>query len=319
MSLLLKTDADFKILSASSSDEGEQDVAPELSVGQDLLDHIDSDERGAVETAIHEGIENGVDLVRCGVVRVVAGESGHRCSVTCSPSYDPGGRFIGSAVVITAVESRDTRIAELQARVLHQETLLHEIQHRVKNDMNFVHSLLSLHAHASDNAAVKSALLDAADRVVAVSRVYSQLHVNHELKAVDGHGIVRELVDGLMNAPVASSARIHLDSDEFSVPRRAAVSLGLIINELVANAVKHAGHENQVFTIHVTVRNHEKHTVRLTVRDDGPGFPEDVRRGERLGYGFTIIRALLDDNNGDVQLWNDQGAVAEVRLNLAEQ
>ena len=318
MSLLLQTDDQLRVISAlGCGDDGAPEPAAPAG-SESFLDRIDDRDREAVETAIRRGIEHSEDVVACGAPRVRDDQEMRPRTVTAALFFDRYRHFVGAAVTIADTAEAAGAVSELQARIQHQETLLHEVQHRVKNDMNFVQSLLTLQAHAAENASAKSSLLEAADRVLAVSRVYARLHFNHDVEIVDGKSLVHDLIHGLRESPLAASGDVLLESDDFAVPRRGAVSLGLILNELVTNAVKHGAHPSGASPIRVTIQNHAPRTVRITVHDRGPGFPEHILRGDGFGYGFTIIHALLDQNAETFHVWNDGGGVAEVRLAIAE-
>ncbi|MEX2444753.1 MAG: sensor histidine kinase [Alkalispirochaeta sp.] len=314
MPLLVKTDSQLNLLYRAGSDQARP-------VDGSLRDLIHPDDAPSVESTIRNGVRAGEDVVALDPCRLLEGSESRACTAAVSLFYDADGEFVGAALMLTESDSlsaagvgQESEVRKLQQRLQHQDALLREVQHRVKNDMSFVHSLLSLQANSAGNSMAKSALLEAADRVLAVGTVYSRLHQHHEVEAVDGQGLVNDLINGLGTGSIPPSVRLTVECEKFTLPRRAAVSLGLIVNELVTNAAKYAVHESEDAEIRVAVSNHEGYAIRITVRDHGPGFPDHIRRGEGFGYGFTIIEALVEQDDGALRVWNDGGAVAEVRL-----
>ncbi|MFW5695738.1 MAG: sensor histidine kinase [Alkalispirochaeta sp.] len=314
MHLLLKTDAQLNLIAGSGVLHGVMFEHVTRAGHHHLLDLFSEHAGCSVRSVIHEAVIAGRDGVTCDVCHLAVDSAHHPCTATVSLFYTPAGDFVGAAVLLEERDPPESEIDRLYRHLQHQEALMHELRHRVKNDMNFVHSMLSLQARTAEHAHVRSSLLQAADRVLAVNHVYSRLHGNHDSDTVDGGRLVDELIDGLRGTSIPDAVRVVCRCDHFTLAPRAAVSLGLIINELITNAVKYAIPENRGVSLQVSVTNHEHNTVRIVVRDPGPGFPEHICRGEGYGYGLTIIQALIEQEDGTLKVWNDGGGVAEVQM-----
>ncbi len=192
------------------------------------------------------------------------------------------------------------RTASLQAaltqrdEVLAQKDLLmREVNHRIKNSLQLVSSLLSLQSQGSGNPETRASLAEAGRRVHAVSDIHQLLYKVDDVQVVPFHDYLTTLCRDLERSALADSNgwRLDLAVQPVEVPTDQAVPLGLIANELLMNAVKHAypGDGPKPIAVELT---HVDHSVRLTVEDQGVGLPEgfDWRRSRSLG--MRLVHAL---------------------------
>lgn len=206
----------------------------------------------------------------------------------------------------------------LQADLRERELLVSEVHHRIKNDMSFVKALLSLQASRSDTPRTAAALNEASQRVAVMSQIYERLYRSDSFREVELRPLVEQIIGDFRARGVLPPDAVKLVVEPVSVPTRVSVAVGVILNELVTNAVKYAFAQTATPRIVVTVRTDEDEGVlELTVADNGDGMPDDVVDGRRLGYGLTIARALAEQHNGSLDLHNDDGAMAVARLSHA--
>jgi two-component sensor histidine kinase len=145
-----------------------------------------------------------------------------------------------------------------------------------------------------------------------MARVYERLRGLGELSKVRIADVVEGLIAELRDSLVPRDVAVHTTVDPVTLPARLAVSLGIIVNELITNAVKYAFGDGEK-EITVNLRRADQEGIQLVVRDTGAGFPPEVLSGERQGYGLTIARALVDQHQGTMALSNaDGGHVAIV-------
>src|SRR5205807_8773463 len=181
----------------------------------------------------------------------------------------------GVLVMSIVRDITDRRRAEelIQASLREKEALLREIHHRVKNNLQITSSLLRLQASKIADAAVRQLLRESQDRIRSMALVHEMLYRSQDLARVDFPQYVRELVPQLFrsyNAGGRVRYRVELDEIVFGVDL--AVPCGLIINELVANALKHAfpGDRRGEICVRMSL---EQDRYWLSVEDDGVGFP----------------------------------------------
>ncbi len=222
-------------------------------------------------------------------------------------------RVIGTHTDITERKRNEERIKEL---LTEKETLLREVHHRIKNDMNFVRSLLSLQANEAKSEEVRDSLDEASNRVSVMGRVYERLYRGGTFRRVQLHELVEELVADLKSSSIPARIPVETEIDELTISTRESVSIGIIVNELLTNSVKYAADHSPEPRVELALRESEEGKVTLLLRDNGPGLPERVLRKEELGFGLTIVSALVEQHDGTLAMRNEGGAVVEATLTL---
>ena len=204
-------------------------------------------------------------------------------------------------------ESRD-RLAVLAAQ---QAILLREVNHRVANSLQLITSLIEMQARRVADPAAQLMLRQAAERVEAVTMVHRRLYTgdNVEFVEMDDYlaGLVDELeratqtADGLIAGDCAGPRRIELQADPLRVETDKAVPLGLIVNELVTNALKYAYPTDRPGQVRVHLRRAGE-ALQLTVEDDGIGYPEEDAAPKGSGLGSVIVGSMARTLHATVAL-----------------
>jgi two-component sensor histidine kinase len=191
--------------------------------------------------------------------------------------------------------SRD-RYAALAAE---REVLLREVNHRVGNSLQIIASLLHLQANSSDDNDVKAALSNAMGRVAAVAQVHRRLYTSHDLNSVLLNQYLEALLEDLRRSAEGNRmSRLTLKAESIEIDPDRAVAIGIIVNELVMNAVKYA-YPDGPGPIHVRlIANADK--FELSVTDDGVGL--NVKINPRsTGMGQRIVNAMASKLNACVE------------------
>ena len=186
--------------------------------------------------------------------------------------------------------SRD-RFAALAAE---REVLLREVNHRVGNSLQIIASLLHLQANAATREDVKAALTNAMGRVAAVAQVHRRLYTSHDLKSVVLNQYLESLLDDLRRSAEGNRmSRLTLSAEPIEIDPDRAVAIGIVVNELVMNAVKYA-YPDGSGPIHVELTT-ERDDVVLSIADDGVG-ENDSEAGNSdprsTGMGQRIVSAM---------------------------
>lgn len=227
-------------------------------------------------------------------------------------------RVLGTHTDITRIkESEQSGLAEAtQAMevIRTKDLLMHEMHHRIKNDLNLIRSLFSLQASSARNAETRKVLSEAGNRVTAIARIYESLYHGDDLQFVRVGPLVSTIVRDLRSGVAAGTVEIELEIEDCAVPRRASISVGLIVNELVTNALKYSRGGDKPSTLTISVSPKDHRTIALTVRDDGPGFPEEVLSGGTHGFGLMVVKALAHQHGGTARITNDPGARIDITL-----
>jgi PAS domain S-box-containing protein len=240
-----------------------------------------------------------------------------------SAVHDHDGVFRAFMAVIVDITERKQKEQEIRDLLRRKEQLVREVQHRVKNDMGLLRSLLNLQADRAEPGPARESLEEASDRLLVLSRVYERLHHGSGNRAVEGKELVGQLLNDLESSTLGESVRVSQDIDEIMICDRDSVSIGLIVNELVTNSAKYASRSGAPVHVTVRVKAMPEDGLAISVGDDGPGFSRAVLEGRDYGYGLTVVRELSLQHGGRMRLVNGPGAqvhiegLLEGRLTLA--
>ena len=195
-----------------------------------------------------------------------------------------------------------------------KELLLKEIHHRVKNNLQITSSLLRLQAAKIPDAAVRQVLRESQDRIRSMALVHEMLYRSQDLARVDFPQYVRALVPQLFRSyNPGGRIRYRVEIDEIVFGVDLAVPCGLIINELVANALKHAFPGDRRGEICVRMRL-DQDRYRLSVEDDGIGFPAGLDVSQTGTLGLQLVRTLTEQIGGRLQEKTGQGTAFVIDL-----
>jgi two-component sensor histidine kinase len=205
----------------------------------------------------------------------------------------------GAANILGMAIERQRYERHLKAALDRHQVLLKEISHRVKNSLQIVSSMLHLQASTVDDDGLAAQLAEASSRVSAVGRAYERLAYDADVENIDLGSYLRAVCADAISA--SSNCKLHFDSEDgIWLYADRAISLALIVNELVTNAIKYAfsnRHEGHVF---VRLVRHDANTALVSVRDDGIGLPPDFDLGMGKGLGMRIVTALAKQLGADI-------------------
>lgn len=182
----------------------------------------------------------------------------------------------------------DSRTQELTQALEQKTALLHEVDHRVKNNLQLISSLLLLQNRREKDPSVKNSLRGILERVNAIATVHRRLFQSSDVERFDVSAFVRDLVADMTGAANREEIQVRLDLERVDVAASKAAPLALIISELFSNALRHAFPEGRagVILVSITRLNDE---FRIEIADDGVGLPEQAKSS---GFGLTIVQLL---------------------------
>jgi PAS domain S-box-containing protein len=198
-----------------------------------------------------------------------------------------------------------------------KEILLHEVNHRVENSLTTIIRLFSTvrrHSGLKKHSISKSLMTDMISRMKGLKSVHSFLS-DFEWNPVPLSELSNRIITSSLEIlPSNKQVTIEISPSSVRVSPEQAHNLGLVLNELVANTVKHTMSDRN--TGHITVHiARVGDTVHFEFRDDGPGCPDDVLRFDRHNVGLYLVQKIVrKDLNGKFAIYNDQGIVAELRF-----
>lgn len=184
-----------------------------------------------------------------------------------------------------------------------KELLLKEVHHRIKNNMNVISSLLTLQSDAVPEPGA-SALRDAAGRVASMTLLYDKVYRLESYESVHVEEYLAALVDEIVAAfPNREGVVVEKNLEDFRLPFRGMYEVGIVMNEIVTNAMKHA-FVSGAGTLRIIARI-EGEYAWFSVEDDGVGLP--IEAGQSGGFGMTLVRTLMESLGGELQVESGRG------------
>jgi PAS domain S-box-containing protein len=214
------------------------------------------------------------------------------------------------ARVAARTKELETANNRLEGLVAEREMLLTEVNHRAKNSLAIAASLLRIQGRRQQDRAVRALFEEAQDRLTAMARVHDLLSKSERTQRVDVATYVRDLCDALR--PITENDdRIRLEAtieDGILVDADTAVPLGIVLTELITNAVKYAFPVPRSGTIYTKLQLGQPGWAEVLIRDDGIGMSH-LREGS-LGYG--LVRSLVEQIRGEINIRSDAGVTVTI-------
>jgi two-component sensor histidine kinase len=204
---------------------------------------------------------------------------------------------------------------QLRTSLKEKEVLLREIHHRVKNNLQIISSLLNLQASYIKDQATVEIFQESQHRVKSMALVHETLYQSKDLAVIDFAQYTRQLTGYLLSAyGVTSEVEVRIDFDRMLLNSDTAISCGLIINELVSNALKHAFPSETGRTAEIHIDLHlDNHQVTLAVSDNGIGFPPEIDFRQTETLGLQLVNLLVaDELEGEIELDRNKGATFKI-------
>jgi len=201
---------------------------------------------------------------------------------------------------------------EIQKQNIENKTLLNEVHHRVKNNLQVVSSLMNLHSEKCENEKDKAIFTNCKDRIMAMSIIHEQLYKKENLSSIKLSSYLEEICYTLSIAyNIQTKIKFNLSIQEVSLNLERTIPFGLILNELLVNAVKYA-YPNTNGIIDITITEINK-IVKIVVADYGVGFDLNKKTDS---LGNELVETLIDQLDGELNIVsNNNGTVCTILFN----
>jgi PAS domain S-box-containing protein len=293
---------------------------PEQEHGEGWLELVHPEDRGPCLNAFGEAAKagNAFELE----FRLLRYDGRYRWVVIRGvPRFHPGnGQYIGHIGYCIDITHYRTQSDELRASLLEKEVLIKEVHHRVKNNLQVVCSILSLQAASATEPWTLQLFREAEQRVMSIALIHEQLYMSENLALLDLGDYLRRVANHLMQCyrRELGEVTIRVDSDSILLPIDIAQPCGLIVHELVSNALKYAFPNRREGEVLVRICREESNLILMTVRDTGIGLPDDFDISKTDTLGLQIVGALTQQLGGTLKLYKKPMTAIDISFTVKD-
>jgi two-component sensor histidine kinase len=227
------------------------------------------------------------------------------------------GAPVGLSGVLEDITERKQSEERIHASLNEKVILLKEIHHRVKNNLQIIHSLLNMQSRKMRDPAALAAIRESQNRVRTMALIHERLYMSANLSEIDFREYITQLTHELYSSYGADPDRIRpeLELGNVKLDVDSAIPCGLIVNELISNSLKHGFPDFRRGAIRIKLETAADGTVHLEVGDTGAGLPEgmDFRKTESLG--LQLVCTLVDQLRGTIRLGRRRGTDFIIEFN----
>ena len=226
-----------------------------------------------------------------------------------TPLRDARGKVVGLQGIHTDITERKQAEEAIRASLEEKTVLLKEVHHRVKNNLQIVISLLRLQAVRTKNPEALDTFQETGNRIHSMALLHETLYRSQSLAHVNFADYIESLCSHLFRSHAQKATRIRLERrlQNVSMDLDRAVLCGLIVNELVTNALKHAFPENRSGRIAVELGTTPQEQILLKVTDDGVGLPWGMNLRQTKTLGHQLVFMLTEKLRGTMEVTRDHG------------
>ena len=234
--------------------------------------------------------------------------------IAVSPLTSPDGTFTGTLCVFIDISERIKSEERIKSSLTEKEVLLKEIHHRVKNNLQVVSSLLYLQSEQLKDQYGRDMLKQSQNRVKSMALVHERLYQSDDLAKIDFAEYIRNLSAHLFHSYGLDPRRIILNTivEEVFLSIETAIPCGLIINELVSNALKHGFPDDNQGEITIRLTMEPEDHLTLVIHDDGVGLPESVDFRDTESMGLHLVMTLVRQIGATIELDSTGGTKYEI-------
>jgi two-component sensor histidine kinase len=216
-------------------------------------------------------------------------------------------------MISLAIESNEKQNAwtKTEAALKEQKVLLQEVQHRVKNNLAIISSLVNLQSAKAKDKYHRELFQESKNRLDSIAKVHNLLYQSQSYTSVNLQRYFNEILDNLAESfsTVNKKIKIRKDIDDVMLDVSSSITLALILNELVTNSFKHAFKKMDEGTISVSLKE-KKGKIHLKVKDNGSGYQSKSK--EKSSLGLDILGGLVEQIDATLSCDNKDGAISEV-------
>ncbi len=226
-------------------------------------------------------------------------------------------KVVSAVIIVEDITKLAETENELKKLLSEKEVLVKESNHRIKNNLQLMSSLLNLQAANSEDMYVKRVLGDSINRIASVSFLHDYLYRSSSLDTVNIQTYVYKIAEHIRDILLTDADNISIvkDLENFEVRSGLAIAIGLVISELVTNAVKYAFHKKSEGIVYIELKK-EGEKIRLLLGDNGKGMKEKVDLKSAPSLGLQIVYSMVSQYHGSIDYTVDKGTKFTIILPL---
>lgn len=238
--------------------------------------------------------------------------------VLSSAMKDCKGNIAGWVMVVHDISEQKSKEKLIKASLAEKEILLKEIHHRVKNNMQIVSSLLSLQAGYLNDNKLQEVFNESRNRIKALALIHEYLYKSKELTKINFANYINDLVNNLFMTYSLDLKKFKflLVFDDIDFDIDTSINLGIIINELVSNSIKHAFYlERNSENIISIILKEDNNNIHITIFDNGVGIEDKKNFKDSDSLGLQLVHTLVNQLEGSLDIKRNNGLVIEIHFN----
>jgi len=210
----------------------------------------------------------------------------------------------------------NTQNAIISDALADKETLLREIHHRVKNNLQVISSLLGIQSRQITDRKAKEAIQEGRSRVHSMSLIHQNLYKKDNLTGIEMKDYLKKLSTSIISSYILQQGQVEVqhDIDEMTLDVETVVPIGLITNELLTNSLKYAFPDDRKGVITIQLKE-KSNQLQLCISDDGIGLDPDQLRHKEESYGHSLIKAFRKKLDATIDIKGDNGTEVTIKIN----
>jgi PAS domain S-box-containing protein len=286
------------------------------------LDEIISQKKEQVyqeATAFSKQVMSGKPLKPTEVVRYTKEGEARQVIAAGSPIII-NGVLRGTVATYTDITRLKEKEMEVRSLLQEKEQLLKEVHHRIKNHMNTISSIISLRTNRRKSPEVREALEEIGNKISLMQNIYQFLYLGEDVETIAVSAFLSPLFDDIRETYLdGRHISLEADIEDIEVSSKMSLPVGIIVTELINNAIKYAfpGLDDGRIFISISIDKEESRYLRIEVSDNGIGMAAAVAKEEQYGFGLTLVDAYTKQFSGSMEIEAGEGTVVRVLLMMA--
>jgi len=209
----------------------------------------------------------------------------------------------------------EEKTKELENLLKEKEILLKETHHRIKNNLQLLASMINLQSNNIEDQHFREMCNVTRQRIINIARIHQGFYESRNYSSIKFNKFIREIVESLLELyiPDDKKIKINYEIEEVDLGINYSVNIGLIVNELITNSIKHAFNDTSAGKIKIIVKELGG-SLKLLVEDNGKGIPPDFKIEESNSIGLMLVESLVEQMNGTLEFTGSSGTTIKINI-----